>query len=287
MTANRTDLCSIETTDDPTTDLRSYGRRRGRKLSPRQQRLMTEVLPRVRLDLSTSAPDVSFPQIAKKRGFGGDIPQRGAGQAPLAKRPAELSQSRSFREIWLEIGFGGGEHLIWQARHNPDVCLIGCEPFEEGVVKVLTAIDEQGLGNIRLHADDARAVLRWLPPASIGRAFILFPDPWPKTRHRKRRLVNEATLALLARVMKPDAELRIATDIGDYARTMLAAFQKVPEFQWTATSADDWRRRGPDWPETRYEQKALREGRRSTYLTFRRLPAADVCENSAKSRFCG
>lgn len=230
---------------DAREDLRSYGRRRGRKLSPRQQRLMTDVLPRVRLDLATPPTNLGLPQI---------------------------DEAVSPREIWLEIGFGGGEHLVWQAQHNRHVLIIGCEPFEEGVVKVLTAIEERSLGNIRLHADDARDVLRWLPSASISRAIILFPDPWPKTRHRKRRLVNETTLALLARVMKPGAELRIATDIGDYARTMLAAVQKVPEFQWTAESPGDWRRRGADWPETRYEQKALREGRRSTYLTFRRQP---------------
>ena len=228
--------------DDDHLDLRSYGRRRGRKLSPRQDRLVGEFLPRVALDLTIPAP---------------------AALVTLFDPPK--------RQNWLEIGFGGGEHLVWQARHHPDVGLIGCEPFEEGVVKVLTAIDEQQLGNIRLYADDARAVLRWLPEASLDRAFILFPDPWPKTKHRKRRLVNTATLALLAQAMKPGAELRLGTDIGDYARTMLIALQATPEFRWTATCADDWRKRPADWPETRYEQKAVREGRKSSYFSFIRV----------------
>ena len=220
-------------------DLRSYGRRRGRKLSPRQTGLLTELLPRIAVELDAPAA----------------LPAPGLFAEPK-------------RALWLEIGFGGGEHLVWQAKQNPDVGLIGCEPFEEGVVKVLTAIDEGNLQNIRLHMDDARDVLRWLPDAAIDRAFILFPDPWPKTKHRKRRLVNPVTLALLARVMRPGAELRLGTDIGDYARTMLVAMQATPAFKWTATCAGDWRQRPADWPETRYEQKAVREGRRSSYLRF-------------------
>jgi tRNA (guanine-N7-)-methyltransferase len=125
------------------------------------------------------------------------------------------------REVWLEIGFGGGEHLLWQGDAEPDVGLIGCEPFQDGVTKVLRGIEVGKLANIRLHADDARAVLRWLPKASLARAFILFPDPWPKKRHQKRRLVSAGLLRELARVMVAGAELRMATDIGDYARWML------------------------------------------------------------------
>ena len=131
--------------------------------------------------------------------------------------------------MWLEIGFGGGEHLIWQAKANAQVGLIGCEPFRDGIVKALGAIEAEKIGNVRLHAEDARPVLRWLPKASIGRTFILFPDPWPKKRHHKRRLVSEATLAQLARVMRPGAELRIATDIGDYARWILEADPEARE----------------------------------------------------------
>lgn len=222
-------------------ELRSFGRRRGRKLSPRQERLMHELLPRVSLPLETEPP------ANMRKGFA----------APV-------------REVWLEIGFGGGEHLLWQARHNPHAGLIGAEPFEDGVVKVLAAIEDEGHGNILLHADDARALLRWLPAASIGRAFVLFPDPWPKRRHLKRRLVNAHFLGQLARVMQTGAELRIGTDIGDYARTILMAFQQSGAFVWRAESPADWRFRPADWPSTRYEEKAIREGRRCYYLCFRR-----------------
>ena len=252
MTTSSASGCSRDHHDGPPDhfDLRSFGRRRGRKLSPRQTRLITELLPRVAVDLNAAA------------------------ETQLADRSSKL---------WLEIGFGGGEHLIWQAEHNPGVTVIGCEPFEDGMVKVLAAIDERNLTNIRIHPDDARAVLRWLPDASLDRAFVLFPDPWPKAKHRKRRLVNGVTLALLARAMKPGAELRLATDIGDYARTMLVALQAVPELQWMATRADDWRYRADDWPETRYERKAVREGRRSSYLRFRRVggTAAGEAQSSA------
>ena len=222
--------------EDREHELRSFGRRRGRKPSDRQEHLKRELLPKVAID------------IAK----------------PFGARPADQG-------LWLEIGFGGGEHLVWQARHNPAVSLIGCEPFEDGVVKVLTAIDQDKLENIYIHMGDARDVLRWLPEASIARAFILFPDPWPKRKHRKRRLMNPQTLGLLARVMAPGAELRIGTDIGDYARTMLQAFQGETRFRWLAEGPQDWRVRPADWPETRYEQKAEREGRVPYYFRFIRL----------------
>lgn len=212
--------------------LRSYGRRRGRKPSARQSALLHDDLPRLTFD------------------------------------PA--SPPQGFTQAWLEIGFGGGEHLLWQARHNPDVAFIGCEPFEDGVIKVLTAITSENLKNIRLHMGDAREILRLLPSNSIDRAFILFPDPWPKRKHRKRRLVNNALLHLLANVMRPGAELRIGTDIGDYARTILEAFATEPNFIWQVESPADWRIRPSDWPETRYETKAMREGRKRYYLRFLR-----------------
>lgn len=224
----------------PPPDLRSFGRRRGRKLSARQERLLREALPRVALD--------------------------------LAHAPAADQLGATAADLWLEIGFGGAEHLLWQAERNPGVRLIGCEPFEEGIVKALTGLEERGLVNVRLYADDARSLLRWLPSASLSRAFVLFPDPWPKRRHVKRRLVNRQTLGMLARVMRPGAELRIATDIGDYARTILIAVAATPELAWTAAGPADWRVRPADWPQTRYEAKARREGRRCYYLTFRRLP---------------
>jgi tRNA (guanine-N7-)-methyltransferase len=159
---------------------------------------------------------------------------------------------------------------MWQAEHNPSVGLIGCEPFEEGVVKALTGSEAKSLGNVRLWPDDARPLLGWLPEASISRAFILFPDPWPKKRQQKRRLINPTLLAALVRVLRPGASLRIATDIADYTRTILLAVRATPALRWSAQQASDWRIRPPDWPMTRYEAKALAAGRRCTYLTFER-----------------
>jgi tRNA (guanine-N7-)-methyltransferase len=230
------------TTGEQDFDLRSFGRRKGRKGSPRQAALLRDVLPKVAVDLT--AP-------------GGWLD---VGESPGANQ-----------RVFLEIGFGGGEHLVWQAKHNPSVTLIGCEPFEDGVVKVLDCIDRDKLDNICLHMGDARDVLRWLPDGSIARAFILFPDPWPKRKHQKRRLVNPQTLALLARVLKPGAELRFGTDIGDYARSALEAFANEPRFRWLAERPSDWRVRPADWPETRYEQKAAREGRIRYYFRFERV----------------
>lgn len=220
-------------------ELRSFGRKRARKPSPRQQSLWDVTLPRLRLDLGA------------------------LGVTPL---PALFSSS--IAEVWLEVGFGGAEHLIHQAAANPGVGLIGCEPFEDGVIKALSAIEEQGLRNVRLHPDDVRPLLRALPTASLAKVFILFPDPWPKSRHAKRRLVSKSFLDSLSRVMQPGAELRVATDIDAYARTVLEAALPHPAFRWTATAAADWRTPWADWPGTRYEAKALREGRRPMFLTF-------------------
>ena len=228
--------------EQTSSELRSFGRRRGRKLSARQTDLLTVIGPRVQPDLSATPPETATALF--------DVP---------------VSQ------VWLEIGFGGGEHLVWQAQEHPDVGIIGCEPFEEGVVKVLALIEEQRISNIRIHPDDVRPLLRWLPEGSLDRAFVLFPDPWPKARHRKRRLVATPLLDQLARVLKAGAELRLATDIGDYARTMLAVLMRHPAFRWTATGPADWRTRPADWPPTRYEAKAVREGRRCTYLRFVRV----------------
>jgi tRNA (guanine-N7-)-methyltransferase len=213
-------------------ELRSYGRRRGRKPSERQAALLRDVLPRVAFD-----------------------PAR-TGKAAVP--------------TWLEIGFGGGEHLLWQGRRHPEVHLIGCEPYEDGVIKVLDAVQWEGLKNVRIHMGDARDVLRGVAPSSLDRAFILFPDPWPKRKHRKRRLVNPSLLDLLAIAAKPGAELRIATDIGDYARTMLEAFAHESRFVWQAESPAHWRVRPSDWPATRYEAKAIAAGRRCYYLRFLR-----------------
>ena len=246
-------------------ELRSFGRKRGRKLSPRQQELLRDALPRVALDLASPPPE---PLDALFSHHGGrplsssvDDEARAGGERGLAPR----------REIWLEIGFGGAEHMIWQASRNPNIGIIGCEPFQDGIVKALSAIEEGGLSNVRLHGDDARPVVRWLPRSSLDRVFILFPDPWPKKRHQKRRLVSRALLDELARVMKPGAELRFATDVGDYARTALLAIEGHPAWRWIASHPADWRQRPPDWPQTRYEAKAIRDGRRAYFFRFMRV----------------
>jgi tRNA (guanine-N7-)-methyltransferase len=228
-----------ETINHRRDDLRSFGRKRGRKASPRQRRMIDEALPRLRVDL-----------------------------AILPKDPLAALFSNRVSEVWLEIGFGGAEHLVHLAVAHPGVGFIGCEPFEDGVIKALSAIEDHDLGNVRLHPDDVRPLLRVLPSSSLAKVFILFPDPWPKARHAKRRLVSKALLDELARVMQTGAELRVATDIAAYARTVLEAATPHPAFRWTATSAADWRTPWPDWPGTRYEAKALREGRRPMFFTF-------------------
>ena len=218
-----------------------YGRRKGHPLSPLQQSVMDLVLPRLRPDVSKPAPQ-SLTQL-----FGGVV-----------------------RDVWLEIGFGGGEHLAWQAEHNPNVGIIGAEPFVNGMAQLATRVEATGLGNVRLYDDEAQILLAWLPPNSISRAFILFPDPWPKKRHHKRRIVSPKTVAALARVMMPGAELRVATDIADYVRTTLLAVTKNPDFIWPALTPDAWRARSPDWPPTRYEAKAVAAGRQCYYFRFQR-----------------
>jgi tRNA (guanine-N7-)-methyltransferase len=223
-------------------DLRSYGRRRARAPSARQQALWREVLPRVAVPAEALA---------------------------LADLPALFTPPVS--DVWLEIGFGGGEHLVWQAKAHPKVGLIGCEPFEDGVIKLLSALERERLANIRVCADDARPLLRLLPAASLGRVFILFPDPWPKKRHHKRRIVSPDTLVEIARTLRPGGELRIATDVPAYAAAVLQLAMPNRELRWTAQGPEDWRSRGSDWPQTRYEAKAAAAGRRCYFFRFQRL----------------
>ncbi|MFM9849014.1 MAG: tRNA (guanine(46)-N(7))-methyltransferase TrmB [Hyphomicrobiaceae bacterium] len=223
----------------PHEDLRSFGRRRGRKPSARQDHLMRDLLPRVALDV----------------------------RSVLSR--ADLLAAGT-RDVWLEIGFGSGEHLLSRAAQHPDICCIGCEPFHDGIVKVLDAIETGGRQNIRLYTDDARDLLRGLPPACIGRAFILFPDPWPKRRHVKRRLLNPRTFRLLAAALRAGAELRIATDIGDYATAILLAAREEGSFRWRVSGPQDWRERPGDWIRTRYEEKAIAASRRCYVFSFER-----------------
>ncbi len=222
-----------------------YGRKRGKTLRPAQKR-----------DLARLA------ELAPGRVDWDENPDR----APLdlaARFPGA-------REIWLEIGFGGGEHLVHQARQNPQAGIIGCEPFINGVAMLLSKIRDAQVDNLAIHPGDARDLFDVLPAGSLSKAFLLYPDPWPKKRHHRRRFVTPEHLGPLAACMKPGAELRVATDIADYVRQTL---EEVPKagFEWLAEGPEDWRRPWDDWLSTRYEQKAIREGRPQHYLTFRRL----------------
>ena len=176
------------------------------------------------------------------------------------------------RSVWLEIGFGGGEHLAWQARENPDIGIIGCEVFENGVASLLRAVERDALENVRIAMADARLLLERLPAGSLARAFLLFPDPWPKRRHASRRFLQRETLYLLAQAMRDGAELRAASDDPKMQAWMLKQLLESPDFVWTARAAADAFGRPDDWPGTRYEAKAVAAGRRPIYLTFRRRP---------------
>jgi tRNA (guanine-N7-)-methyltransferase len=220
-----------------------YGRRRGRPLRRGQQGLIDTLLPRLAVTL----------------------PRTGTLD------PVRLFDPRP-SEIWLEIGFGGGEHLAAQGAAHRDIGMIGCEVFENGIAKLLGEIDRRGLVNLRVLTDDARLLLAALPQASIGRVFILFPDPWPKQRHHKRRIVSDTTLDALAAAMQDGAELRLATDDVDYLGWMLASVPVHPDFAWLVAGPSDWRIRPADWPATRYEAKAIAAGRQPYFLRLRRRP---------------
>lgn len=185
------------------------------------------------------------------------------------RQPIDADALFGGRDVWLEIGFGGGEHLVHQAARNPGIGLIGCEPYINGVAMALGKIRKAGCDNIRIHPGDVRDLFDVLPDNSIACAFLLYPDPWPKTRHHRRRFVTPEHLEPLARVMRSGSVLRVATDIPDYVRQTLI---EVPRhgFDWLAGRPSDWREPWADWLPTRYERKALREGRVPHYLTFRR-----------------
>lgn len=191
----------------------------------------------------------------------------GSGQGETVDLAALFGDARP---VWLEIGFGGGEHLVHQAVLHPGMGLIGAEPFVNGVAMALARIEAEGLENVRIHAADARDLLDQLPAGGISRVFLLYPDPWPKTRHWDRRFMNPDNLAALARVMAPGAELRLATDIADYARHAIRAVEIAGGFALQG-GPRDWERPWPDWVTTRFEARARREGRGSQYLTFVRL----------------
>ena len=217
-----------------------YGRSRGKALRPGQERL-----------------------LAERAAEGRDR----AGRARRALRSSRSSRARS----GSRSASASGEHLIEQAKASPDVGLIGCEPFLNGVAAALSGIEREKLTNVRLRRGDAQALVEAAPDAFFSRVFILYPDPWPKRRHNKRRIVSDAMVEALARVVKPGGELRFATDIDDYAGWTLRRFLASPHFRWTAARAADWRTPWPEWRPTRYEAKARRAGRGSVYLTFVRL----------------
>jgi len=221
-----------------------YGRTKGKTLKPSQKRYLEDLA-----SLSPGAVD---------------------WDANPDRAPLDLEALFGGRPVWLEIGFGGGEHMVHQAVHNPDVGLIGAEPFINGVAMLLGKIRKAGADNIRIHPGDARDLMDVLPERSVAKAFLLYPDPWPKARHHRRRFVTGEHLGPLHRVLAPGAEFRIATDIPDYVRQ---ALEEVPKagFEWLAEQAADWREPWGDWFPTRYEQKALREGRVPHYLTFRKM----------------
>jgi tRNA (guanine-N7-)-methyltransferase len=199
------------------------------------------------------------------------LPRYRLSREDLGGDPAALFATKP-ESVWLEIGFGGGEHLAWQAARNPSIGLIGCEVFANGIVTALNQLEAIDAANARIFADDARVILDALPQGSIQRAFILFPDPWPKTRHHKRRMISPEVMDILARILADGAELRLGTDDPPYLRVMLAVACAHPDFEWLARHPPDWRERPADWPQTRYEAKAIAEGRPPAFLRLVRRP---------------
>jgi tRNA (guanine-N7-)-methyltransferase len=217
-----------------------FGRRQGHKLRPRQAGLLETLLPRLALDLTAPSGEL----------------------ARLFASPVDA--------VRLEIGFGGGEYLVAEAQQHPRTGFIGIEPFVNGMAKALAAIADRKLDNVRLHHGDAADVMGWLPPGGLSGVDLCYPDPWPKRRHWKRRFVQDARLAEIARVLRPGGEFRFVTDIPHYAAWTLERGLRSPDLVWTAERAEDWRRPWPGFTGTRYDSKAEREGRGPCYLIFRR-----------------
>jgi tRNA (guanine-N7-)-methyltransferase len=219
-----------------------FGRRKGHKLRIHQADLIAHLLPQLALDIGSPAP-------------------------------ADLSElfDDGIETIRLEIGFGGGEHLIAEAQAFPDIGFIGCEPYVNGMAKILTQIEAVNIRNIRLYAGDAAELVAWAPPQSMARIDLIHPDPWPKRRHWKRRFVQDATVAAMARILKPQGEFRFVSDIDDYCAWTLAHLLRSPDFFWTAERAADWHLPWAGYTMTRYGRKAEREGRKAAYLRFRRV----------------
>ena len=222
-----------------------YGRHKGKALRPAQVRDMEELLPKLSLG------PVSWE----------DNPDR---------KPLDFDGLFGGQDIWLEIGFGGGEHLAHLATSQPDKAFIGCEPYVNGVAMLLGKLRQRAIENVKVYDGDARDLFDVIPDASLSRVYLLYPDPWPKARHHRRRFVNPEFIDPLSAKMKPGTQLHVATDIEDYVRQTLEVVAQHPEFTWDAERAKDWRDPWENWISTRYEKKALHEGRKPHYLTFTR-----------------
>lgn len=218
-----------------------FGRRKGHKLRAYQADLIGTLLPRLALDISAPAP---------------------AQLADIFDRPMD--------DVRLEIGFGGGEHLVAEALTFPNVGFIGCEPYVNGMAKILAQIEAHNIANVRLFAGDAAELLAWAPSASLARIDLIHPDPWPKRRHWKRRFVQDATVAAMARAIRGGGEFRFVSDIADYCAWTLAHLMHSPDFTWLSERAVDWQQPWSGYTMTRYGKKAEREGRVAAYLRFRR-----------------
>jgi tRNA (guanine-N7-)-methyltransferase len=218
-----------------------FGRRKGHKLRMHQADLIAHLLPRLSLDITAPQP----------------VDLAGLFDAPV-------------ENVRLEIGFGGGEHLIAEARAFPNTGFIGCEPYVNGMAKILALIEAGDIGNIRLLAGDASELLAWLPEKSLARIDLIHPDPWPKRRHWKRRFVQDVTIAAMARALAQRGEFRFVSDISDYCAWTLSHFMRTSDFIWTAERVSDWREPWPNYTMTRYGRKAEREGRTAAYLVFKK-----------------
>ena len=219
-----------------------FGRRKGHKLRQHQAELIDHLLPHLSLDIATGAP----------------------ANAGEIFDPAT-------DDVRLEIGFGGGEHLAAEAQSFPATGFIGCEPYVNGMAKILAQIEAGNIGNIRLLAGDAAELLAWLPESSLSRIDLIHPDPWPKRRHWKRRFVQDRTIAAMARVLRSGGDFRFVCDIDDYCAWTLSHLARARDFQWLAECADDFRLPWAGYTMTRYGKKAAREGRKAAYLRFKRI----------------
>jgi len=228
---------------DPAERLKYYGRRKGHTLSGRKQSLVETLLPAISVDID--------------------------GVEEGALDPKSLFTAPP-KEVWLEVGFGKGEHMVWQTEHNNDIGMIGCEPYLNGVAGLLSQIDDTKNDAIRIFGEDARYLLELLPDASITKVFLLHPDPWPKRRHAKRRFLCPDNLDQIARLLVDGGEFRVAHDLPVYQEWISLQMSERDDFVWQAKGRSDWIDRAEDWPETRYEAKAKREGRTPMYFRYRR-----------------